>query len=519
MMSKGFDIVIGNPPYVSNKATTELEKDLYSLLYGKSDDLYHYFFQRAFKINKGRGLLGYITSDTYMAIGTKKDLRKLLQSKRICELLMIGTAFRGVGISTNIIIIQNSSEENYFLRVANGIESFETPERYRIKNTLFQDGNKKTFFLPSLINMELYKKYNEPLKKLMKEWWSVVETSKKIKKNKESLESYRKKLQSGDITLLGLITDGGVGLQTGDNGKLVGVLRGHKIAERILLSRPKKLWNFVNKKKEIPEILRFISLGEVKKFLSEKTEAEIRTLFDTLKEKYGKNIFGVGYLFRIVAPSERADVISLTDKEKVNGLQGNSPYVPYDKGDKEGNRWSSETPYYISWTRENVDKLKKSRQARWQGYDFFFQRGFCCGNVLNRLGTRAVSFDSNLIKCRLKEVSVNDVGAMSLYPLVEKVPVEYLVCLMNSSLITHYLRHFINTTINLQINDFRQLPFIIPNKEQKTIFKRLFTSALDIKKREYKGEITRKEAEEELKEFQEELDQQVNLLFQISERF
>jgi len=43
-------------------------------------------------------------------------------------------------------------------------------------------------------------------------------------------------------------------------------------------------------------------------------------------------------LFRIVSNDELADVDRLTDDEKQNGITGKQSFVPYDKGDREGNR-------------------------------------------------------------------------------------------------------------------------------------------------------------------------------------
>jgi hypothetical protein len=40
---------------------------------------------------------------------------------------------------------------------------------------------------------------------------------------------------------------------------------------------------------------------------------------------------------------------------------------------------------------------------------FYFKEGFCWNNVLNP--------NAELIKCRLKQASVNDVASMSLYPV------------------------------------------------------------------------------------------------------
>lgn len=51
-------------------------------------------------------------------------------------------------------------------------------------------------------------------------------------------------------------------------------------------------------------------------FLQSLSEAEIAELFDSLKEQYGRDIFGQGYLYKIVDDCEIADVDSLTDDEK-----------------------------------------------------------------------------------------------------------------------------------------------------------------------------------------------------------
>lgn len=93
-------------------------------------------------------------------------------------------------------------------------------------------------------------------------------------------------------------------------------------------------------------------------FLQSLLETEVAALFDSLKERYGRDIFGQGYLYKIVEDCEIADVDSLTDDEKENGIETTKPYyVPYDKGDKgdkDGNRWYLETPFAIAWSKENV---------------------------------------------------------------------------------------------------------------------------------------------------------------------
>jgi hypothetical protein len=60
----------------------------------------------------------------------------------------------------------------------------------------------------------------------------------------------------------------------------------------------------------------------------------------------------------LIDDSEVADVEKLTEKEKQNGISGTKKYyVPYDKGDKDGNRWYLETPFAIAWSQKNVEQI------------------------------------------------------------------------------------------------------------------------------------------------------------------
>ena len=64
----GFDVIIGNPPYLSNKAIPLDDKKIYEMNYGISDDLYNYFFIKSFQLLKEDGLLNFITSNNILKI-------------------------------------------------------------------------------------------------------------------------------------------------------------------------------------------------------------------------------------------------------------------------------------------------------------------------------------------------------------------------------------------------------------------------------------------------------------------
>jgi adenine-specific DNA-methyltransferase len=79
----GFNIVIGNPPYVRQEAIKSLkpllerEYDCYS----GTADLFVYFFERGFKLLKANGILTYIASNKYMRSKYGEKLRGFLTEK------------------------------------------------------------------------------------------------------------------------------------------------------------------------------------------------------------------------------------------------------------------------------------------------------------------------------------------------------------------------------------------------------------------------------------------------------
>ena len=236
-------------------------------------------------------------------------------------------------------------------------------------------------------------------------------------------------------------------------------------------------------------------------------EFETRELFDNLKENYGRDIFGQGWLYRIVNKEEIANVEILSEDEKLNGIEGTKTYVPYDKGDKEGNRWYAPTPYYIDWSRPNVKYLKENSGKKGKGMPvvrnarFYFREGFCWTDV-----------NSIYLKARIKQRGVFDVLTMTLFSST-KIPNFYFVCLINSKFISEYVNDFINSTSHFQINDARQLPIIIPYSEQLSILDNLYKQAVFIQKQKFDGKINKKGAEVMLDKIQKELDDYVEKMY------
>lgn len=86
----GFDIIIGNPPYISTQGSSGIDyTDGLAEKIGFNDDFYVFFTSRAFGLPRNHfpgivregGIVCLITSDTYFTLQTKERMRVLLQEK------------------------------------------------------------------------------------------------------------------------------------------------------------------------------------------------------------------------------------------------------------------------------------------------------------------------------------------------------------------------------------------------------------------------------------------------------
>ncbi len=476
-VSKGFDIVIGNPPYVSTKGVNEEDKKKYEAEFGFSDDTYNLFTFRGLSLTNQGGSLSYIIPKTFWTTGTKRGMRDLILGKKIRYVFDTANPFEAVMVDTCIIQVLNEDfagdNKVHFL---DGSKDLMNPIIFEpIEQKVYRNTQNSVIFKPSSYNMHIWQLYGEKVRDLYNQWWDKIETSKKISQNAAALKKYRESLKPGDIALLGCLTEGGQGLATANNGKYIAVRKSTKWAGNILASRPRKLQDAVVRYKITSRELNGMSPAE---FLATSTEQEIADTFDRLKERYGRDIFGQGYIYKLIDDSDLADVDSLSDDEKENGIDTSKKYyVPYDKGDKDGNRWYLETPFAIAWSKENVHFLKTDSRARYQGYTFFFKEGFCWTDI-----------NSTFLKARLKGKGIFDVVSMSLFSKTQ-IPDWFYVIVINTSFMSLYVDNFINNTSHFQINDARQVPIVIPTESQLLKAKQLFDNAFNIKRRQLRQEL------------------------------
>ena len=114
----GFDVVIGNPPYVNaielKKSYSDVEYDYLKQNYSTAKgtvDLYIYFFERGLNITKPNGFLAYITPNRYLSASYGKALRDLILEKySFCQLIDYSDkkVFEDASTYPVITILQNN---------------------------------------------------------------------------------------------------------------------------------------------------------------------------------------------------------------------------------------------------------------------------------------------------------------------------------------------------------------------------------------------------------------------------
>ncbi|MBR2887947.1 MAG: class I SAM-dependent DNA methyltransferase, partial [Bacteroidales bacterium] len=118
----GFDIIIGNPPYIQlqnngGKLAKEYENCKYES-FAKTGDIYCLFYERAHQLLKEGGLCCYITSNKWMRAGYGEALRTFFANKTN-PLLLIDFAgvkvFDSATVDTNILIFSKHVPQNQTL--------------------------------------------------------------------------------------------------------------------------------------------------------------------------------------------------------------------------------------------------------------------------------------------------------------------------------------------------------------------------------------------------------------------
>lgn len=142
----GFDVVIGNPPYVPTEYINDddkvyLEKN-YQSAYGRIN-LYPIFYEKGLRVLKDSGVLGYITPYTILKNQYYKESRKfILENSTIIELIDFKgiLVFQDAAVDSIILILEKKISDKYEFKQISNIKSFEnqsyTVDKFKLSEIL-----------------------------------------------------------------------------------------------------------------------------------------------------------------------------------------------------------------------------------------------------------------------------------------------------------------------------------------------------------------------------------------------
>lgn len=144
-IKKGFDIVIGNPPYLLiqnipnlNSLVLGIYNSFQSAQY--KVDLYHLFIEMGLKLSSKNGVLTYITPNTFIKNKHNNKLRKLIinESDIISILLFYSRVFESVTVDNIIFSLQKGKRNNNtkVYEIHSSINEISTPIRIYDQNKI-----------------------------------------------------------------------------------------------------------------------------------------------------------------------------------------------------------------------------------------------------------------------------------------------------------------------------------------------------------------------------------------------
>ena len=119
--SGGFDVVIGNPPYVRQELLGDLKtyyRSHYKVYHGMAD-LYSYFVEKGIGLLHDQGVYGVIVANKWMRANYGEPLRKYLKQQDIHEIIDFGDlpVFQTATTYPCILIVSPNSKEDSLLKV------------------------------------------------------------------------------------------------------------------------------------------------------------------------------------------------------------------------------------------------------------------------------------------------------------------------------------------------------------------------------------------------------------------
>ena len=135
----GFDVVVGNPPYVIAKSFDKFYEENY--LTFASKDLYAYFYEKGINILKKEGVLGFISPNSFLTNIGFISLRNILIPLQLKYIIDLGeNVFSDASVDSAILILQNVKINNHTISCSDSKFNFKKIDKnvfLKLDNKIF----------------------------------------------------------------------------------------------------------------------------------------------------------------------------------------------------------------------------------------------------------------------------------------------------------------------------------------------------------------------------------------------
>ncbi len=157
----GFDVVIGNPPYVHLEKMKEISEALSKMNYetfDKRGDLYCLFVERGFNILTSSGTISYIMPNKWLQAGYGKPLREYFLNYELHQLIDFGdiqifdgaTTYPCIFVSSkanpkeefSVSVLSEANKDDFYTNVSRTAETFRT-EQFSGETWVISSGHEK----------------------------------------------------------------------------------------------------------------------------------------------------------------------------------------------------------------------------------------------------------------------------------------------------------------------------------------------------------------------------------------
>ena len=174
-VTDGFDIVIGNPPYIQLQKNGgrlgNLYQDCNFQTFARTGDIYQLFYEKGIQSTRQGGVLCYITSNKWMRAGYGTKLRQFFLENNPLVLLDLGPdVFETATVDTNIIVVQNSDNQRQTKALTlTQQDNADMPQQIASQAVTLSQLNSEAWFIGSEAEIALKGKI-ERMGKPLKEW-------------------------------------------------------------------------------------------------------------------------------------------------------------------------------------------------------------------------------------------------------------------------------------------------------------------------------------------------------------